>query len=149
MKRVWLVVVAMVVVLAVGVAVVVAGYLRQPSTDEATRFADAFEAPAAWELVAESVRNRAFFCVDGSCPSVMRRWELAAPPTPDQLHDLVAVEDVTTEGDCRPQPNVSGAFVTLCAAEATRGGLQLEVRVSGPAADGPRRFSATLLVEPD
>lgn len=137
-------VLVIVLVLVVGVAQV----LRQPSTSDVRRLADMFEAPATWVLVDESARGRAPFCADGSCPSISRRWELEAPPDMEQLRDLVGGDDVAIDRACRPYPNTSGAFAPICSAEATRGDLELAVRILGPAPERPRPFGATLVVKP-
>jgi hypothetical protein len=123
-------------------------WYRPPRLGDLVAEADHFRPPDSWLLVDETTRNRSPACIDTTCPSVFRRWEMSDPPSVAALQDLLDAAgwgDFGVDGDCQPIPGRSGS-VNVCSSRGTSDGLDITLRVSGPHADA-RPFWLSLSVE--
>ena len=120
-------------VLLVG-ALVWWGWLRSPTIADLRSVADAFDPPSGWTLVEENARGRGPLCIDTECPSLTRRWETTAPPTQEDLAELLidaGWSTVAWDGSCLVRQNVTGSS-SLCTASIEDEGVITDVRLAGP-----------------
>lgn len=127
------------------------GWLRSPTVADLRTTADELAVPRDWVLLESAERGRGPLCVDVSCPSVYRRWQLGELVTRTDIEamlDAAGWEVTEIDGDCRPIWNATGS-VPLCEVSAEVHGFDAVLWVIGPVRPEPeRQFRVTLTISP-